>query len=172
MKCLCCGKPLSTDEFETGWHTKCIKRFFGMEEIPSTMRDESIFENLAIESINIGMTVPGVQRKLPIYFGPQTGEQISKYYSNRFGFIIKPQVVNFEALPEAEHLVMGMAQSVGISVVPHALIKTGNEYSYITKRIDRSVHQKSTVMLAMEDFCQLDLHLTENKYYGSYERCA
>ena len=27
-------------------------------------------------------------------------------------------------------------------------------------------------MLAMEDFCQLDLRLTEDKYRGSYERCA
>ena len=27
-------------------------------------------------------------------------------------------------------------------------------------------------MLAMEDFCQLDLRLTRDKYHGSYERCA
>ena len=27
-------------------------------------------------------------------------------------------------------------------------------------------------MLAMEDFCQLDLRLTQDKYRGSYERCA
>ena len=26
--------------------------------------------------------------------------------------------------------------------------------------------------LAMEDFCQLDLRLTQDKYRGSYERCA
>lgn len=29
-----------------------------------------------------------------------------------------------------------------------------------------------TAMLAMEDFCQLDLRLTQDKYKGSYERCA
>ena len=27
-------------------------------------------------------------------------------------------------------------------------------------------------MFAMEDFCQLDLRLTQDKYRGSYERCA
>ncbi len=27
-------------------------------------------------------------------------------------------------------------------------------------------------MLAMEDFCQLDGKLTEDKYHGSYERCG
>lgn len=27
-------------------------------------------------------------------------------------------------------------------------------------------------MLAMEDFCQLDLRLTQDKYKGSYERCS
>lgn len=32
--------------------------------------------------------------------------------------------------------------------------------------------RKTVYMLAMEDFCQLDGKLTEDKYYGSYERCG
>jgi hypothetical protein len=41
-------------------------------------------------------------------------------------------------------------------------------YAYITKRVDR----KNGQMLAMEDFCQLDGRLTQDKYRGSYERCG
>ena len=89
------------------------------------------------------------------------------------GFILKPQVAEFSSLPEAEHLVTLMAERSGLSVVPHALIRMNREYAYITKRIDRStLSDTSFVLLAMEDFCQLSLRLTQDKYKGSYEQCA
>ena len=88
------------------------------------------------------------------------------------GYILKPQVTQFEALPEAEHLVMAMADALGIVTVPHALLKGSGEYAYITKRIDRLFEKSEVQMFAMEDFCQLDLRLTQDKYRGSYERCA
>jgi serine/threonine-protein kinase HipA len=46
------------------------------------------------------------------------------------------------------------------------------EFAYITRRIDRVKVGKITKMLAMEDFCQLEGRLTDDKYKGSYERCA
>ncbi len=83
------------------------------------------------------------------------------------GYIIKPQTEEYEALPEMEYLVMQMAQISGIKTVTHALLSlSDNSFAYITKRVDRRDGQ----MLAMEDFCQLDLRLTEDKYRGSYER--
>ena len=88
------------------------------------------------------------------------------------GYILKPQVAEFEALPEAEQLVMTMADIAGISTVPHALLKGKNSFAYITKRVDRLFQNGQMEMLAMEDFCQLDLRLTQDKYKGSYERCA
>ena len=88
------------------------------------------------------------------------------------GFILKPQVDEFEALPEAEQLVMCMADIVGIVTVPHALIQNNGSYAYITKRIDRKISKDNVQLIAMEDFCQLDLRLTQDKYKGSYERCA
>uniref|UniRef100_UPI003FEE94C1 HipA domain-containing protein n=1 Tax=Eubacterium sp. TaxID=142586 RepID=UPI003FEE94C1 len=45
-------------------------------------------------------------------------------------------------------------------------------FAYITKRVDRLFQNGQMEMLAMEDFCQLDLRLTQDKYKGSYERCA
>lgn len=156
MNCLCCGKPLRSDDMEIGWHKGCIKRFFGTARFPEIEIDEKAIEFLAAESANKGYTVPGVQKKLSLHSG----------------YILKPQVEDFEALPEAEQLVMCMADAVGISTVPHALIKGSGSFAYITKRVDRIFNKDNVQMLAMEDFCQLDLRLTQDKYKGSYERCA
>ena len=62
---------------------------------------------------------------------------------------------------------MTMADMAGIS-----LIKGKTGLAYITKRVDRNISDNKIEMLAMEDFCQLDLRLTEDKYRNSYERCA
>lgn len=90
------------------------------------------------------------------------------------GYILKPQTKEYEYLPEAEYLTMQMAKKFGIKTVPCALIKmnSGGKLAYITKRIDRVFVDGKMQMLAMEDFCQLDERLTEDKYKGSYERCA
>ena len=61
---------------------------------------------------------------------------------------------------------MSMADITGISTVPHALIGNNGNYAYITKRADRITNTDRTAMLAMEDFCQLDLRLTQDKYKG------
>lgn len=74
-------------------------------------------------------------------------------------------------MPGMEYLVMQMAQVNGIKTVPYTLLRLhpqDNAFAYITKRIDRADNQR----LAMEDFCQLDGRLTEDKYRGSYERCG
>ena len=84
------------------------------------------------------------------------------------GYILKPQTKEYEKLPEAEFLVMKMAEEVGIKVVPCALVRMDGSYAYITKRIDRLGDTK----LAMEDFCQISERLTEDKYKSSYEVCG
>ena len=89
------------------------------------------------------------------------------------GYILKPQVQEYTALPESEHLIMLMAEAAGLSVVPHGLIPMAGGYAYITRRIDRMITPDSPeILLAMEDFCQLSLRLTQDKYKGSYEQCA
>lgn len=172
MNCLCCGKPLRTENTQSGWHKSCIKRFFGTTELPEIAIDEKTLEILAAESTSRGYTVPGVQKKLSLHLLSEERKPRLTLVNYPTGYILKPQVTEFEALPEAEHLVMCMADAAGISTVPHALIMGNGSLAYITKRVDR-VFQKNTVqMLAMEDFCQLDLRLTQDKYRGSYERCA
>ncbi len=169
-RCLCCGKPLN--EGECNWHKSCLKRFFGTDKLPDIKIDSKTLMDLANKTVSKGFTVPGVQKKLSLHLSHEKKVSRLTLVDYPSGYIIKPQVGDFERLPEAEHLAMAMAKKSGLSVVPHALIETGIGWVYITKRIDRVCRGKSVCKLAMEDFCQLDLRLTADKYKGSYERCA
>ena len=172
MNCLCCGKPLSAAEEQSGWHKRCVRRFFGTAAVPEIEIDERALERLASESTNKGFTVPGVQKKLSLHLLSEGKKPRLTLVNYPTGYILKPQVEQFEALPEAEQLVMSMADAAGIRTVPHALIRKDGEYAYLTRRVDRVIGKDTVQKLAMEDFCQLDLRLTQDKYRGSYERCA
>ena len=177
MKCLCCGKEFtpkaSIEEVGIGWHKKCVKAFFGNGKLPLLDISEETLKRLAEESTNKGFTVPGVQKKLSLHLTEGTSPRLT-LVNYPTGYILKPQTEEYETLPEAEYLGMQMAKQVGIKTVPFALIEMNNkgELAYITKRIDRAQVDGKMQMLAMEDFCQLEERLTEDKYKGSYERCA
>lgn len=173
MNCLCCGRPLQNDD-GSHWHKACVRRFFGTATLPEIAIDEDTLRALADETVGQGYTVPGVQRKLSLHLHSEGRHPRLTLVNYPTGYILKPQVAEYEALPEAEQLVMSMADAVGIPTVPHALIRDGDRLAYITRRIDRvpASDAGQSGMLAMEDFCQLDLRLTQDKYKGSYERCA
>lgn len=175
MNCLCCGKPIIDNapeqEKNTQWHNRCVKRFFGTKTLPDIEVSEEVLEQLAVESTNKGLTVPGVQKKMSLHLDNSGATPRLTLVNYPTGYILKPQTKDYPCLPEAEYLVMQMAEKAKIKTVPHALIRIkaqDNSFAYITKRIDR----RDGKMLAMEDFCQLDGRLTEDKYKGSYERCA
>ncbi|EMB26573.1 HipA domain-containing protein [Treponema denticola] len=172
MNCLCCGKPIKDNNESTGWHKTCIKKFFTTTVIPEIEITDSVLEELAKESTNKGYTIPGVQKKLSLHLSKEVYPRLT-VVNYPTGYILKPQVKEFRALPEAEHLVMSMADKAKIRTVPHALVKSKDSYAYITKRIDRVFSKDSNVkLIAMEDFCQLDLRVTQDKYKGSCERCG
>ncbi|MBQ3417874.1 MAG: HipA domain-containing protein [Ruminococcus sp.] len=175
MNCLCCGKPITDkateQEKNTQWHNRCIKKFFGTKAQPDIEVSQEMLEWLAIESSNKGLTVPGVQKKMSLHLDSSGDRPRLTLVNYPTGYILKPNTPDYPCLPEAEYLVMQMAEKAGIKTVPHALIRIkaqDDTFAYITKRIDR----RDGKMLAMEDFCQLDGRLTEDKYKGSYERCA
>ena len=181
MKCICCGKDLpnnaTAEERSTEWHGRCVKKFFGTDVLPDIDVSDETLRRLAIESTNKGFTVPGVQKKLSLHLTDDkvVGKPRLTLVNYPMGYILKPQTEEYAALPEAEYLVMSMAKAVGIKTVPLALIRMNGKYAYITKRIDRvqpKGRNQAVQMLAMEDFCQLDGRLTQDKYKGSYERCA
>lgn len=170
MNCLCCGKPLKTENSPYQWHQSCIRSFFSTSKFPDIDVSEEILNQLAIDSTNKGYTVPGVQKKLSLHLTKDNEPRLT-LVNYPTGYILKPQTQEYPALPEMEYLVMQMANLSGIKTVPFALMRLpsqNNAFAYITKRIDRENGQ----MLAMEDFCQLDGRLTEDKYRGSYERCG
>ena len=177
MTCLCCGKKFTQkalpEELESGWHKKCVKIFFGSQKLPVLDVSEETLKRLAEESTNKGFTVPGVQKKLSLHLTEENSPRLT-LVNYPTGYILKPQTEEYETLPESEYLVMQMAKQVGIKTVPFALIKMNGQgdLAYITKRIDRVTVDGKKQMLAMEDFCQLEERLTEDKYKGSYERCA
>lgn len=171
IRCLCCNKEIvNPTEYETQkhWHERCIKSFFGVRQLPEIACSEEELERLANLTVNKGLTVPGVQKKLSLHLS--TDDKIARLTIVDYpaGYILKPPSEDFSFLPEAEYMVMKMAEAARIKVVPNALIHMENGYSYITKRIDRV----NGALLAMEDFCQLSGRLTEDKYRGSYEGCA
>ena len=168
-RCLCCGKPLRTEN-EYGWHMSCIKTFFGTSKFPDIDVSKEVLNQIAIDNTTKGFTVPGVQKKLSLHLSKEDNPRLT-LVNYPTGYILKPQTDEYIALPEMEFLVMEMAKASGIKTVPYALIhlpSQDNAFAYITKRIDRENGQ----ILAMEDFCQLDGRLTEDKYRASYERCA
>lgn len=173
MICLCCGKPIrSQTSAPDRWHKACIKRFFGLDKLPEISISNETLEWIANETTNKGYTVPGVQKKMSLHLSREEKARLTLVgYPSRY--ILKPQTKEYRALPEAEQMIMCMADAVGISTVLHALIHSGNEYAYITRHVDRvSVPDQPVRLLAMEDFCQLTYRLTNDKYQSSYERCA
>ena len=172
MRCLCCGKVLPSNRSESGWHTSCIRRFFGTKALPEIQLNEETLLALAARSVAKGYTVTGVQKKMSLHLTKDDRPRLT-LVGYPSGYILKPQETDYPHMPEAEHLTMCMAEAAGISAVPHALIRENDGIAYITRRIDRPEPGKDlSWALAMEDFCQLDHKPTEEKYLGSYERSA
>lgn len=176
MKCLYCGKEIKANamnsELENRWHKSCVKKFFGIPDMPLLEISPDLLNKLARETINKGFTVPGVQKKLSLHLSTEKESRLT-IVDYPTGYILKPQTDEYSNLPEFENLAMQMAKVTGIKIVPQALIKCNNEYAYITKRIDRELDNSHNVqMFAMEDFCQLSERITADKYKGSYEKCG
>lgn len=174
-RCLCCGKPFKTHTAKLeqdiySWHFSCMHNFFGTSQFPDIDVSEEFLNKIALDSTNKGFTVPGVQKKLSLHLSKDDTPRLT-LVNYPTGYILKPQTDEYNALPEMEYLIMQMAGVSGIKTVPYALLRLPSQndsFAYITKRIDRENGQ----ILAMEDFCQLDGRLTEDKYRGSYERCG
>ena len=160
-RCLCCGKELRNGN-EYGWHSACVKSFFGTTKFPDIDVSKKTLNQIALDTTGKGFTVPGVQKKLSLHLSKEENPRLT-LVNYPTGYILKPQTDEYSALPEMEYLVMQMAKVSGIKTVPFALLRLhsqGNAFAYITKRIDRIDGQ----MLAMEDFCQLDGRLTAVSY--------
>lgn len=169
-KCLCCYKPLNAGEVD--YHPRCAKRMFGTAVAPSLPYTREEIGKLAQVVVEKHVTVTGVQAKLSMDLTHDRNDMPQRLtiVGVMGRYILKPQTELFHCLPEIEDLSMHLAEAARIPAVPHALIRfEDGELNYITRRIDRTDDGKK---LAMEDFCQLAEHLTEQKYLASYELIA
>lgn len=123
MICLCCGKPIKNKEAAScGWHHSCIKHFFGTTRLPEITISNEALEWIANETISKGYTVPGVQKKLSLHLSKEEKARLT-FVGYPSGYILKPQTNEYRALPEAEQMIMCMADAAGITTVPHGLIQ-------------------------------------------------
>ena len=175
MRCLYCGKEIkdsaSAHEKEHRWHSRCMKSFFGTSRMPELDISEEKLEELANSTVNKGLAVPGVQKKLSLHLSTDAESRLT-IVDYPTGYILKPQTEEYDNLPEFENLAMTLAKIAGIKTVPNALIRSNGKFAYITKRVDRVIDPDDMQMYAMEDFCQLAERLTADKYKGSYEKCG
>ncbi len=152
------------------YHPKCIKAFFGTTFAPSLPYRLDEMEKLAKQSVELSITVPGVQPKLSLGWIKTVLEaghigRLTIMDALEGLYILKPQNTQYNQMPENEHLSMKLAELFKIEVVPSNMIRLASgELCYITKRIDR---KKDSSKIHMIDFLQI-LEL-ENKYLGTME---
>jgi len=172
-KCLFCYKDIEDEEFmKYEFHKSCSRKYFGKNTPPILDYTQSEMLELAQKVVKSQRTVTGVQPKLSLSSKKMTEDSAIERFTivGLWGkFILKPQTVLYEQLPEIEDLTMHLAELSKIKTVEHSLIRLkSGELAYITKRIDRLKNKK----LHMEDMCQLTERQTEHKYKGSHEQVA
>ena len=168
-KCLYCYEKLPKGAID--YHTHCAEAFFDQKEVPILPYNFSEMEKLAQDIALQSITVPGVQPKLSLGW---INSEIEDGHKGRLtilnaldgNYILKPPNTHYPEMPENEHLSMKLAESLGIHVVPHNLIRLlSGELCYLTKRIDRDPNGTKIHMI---DFLQI-MEL-EDKYKGTMER--
>ena len=166
MKCLKCNLELQSEN-EKLWHKKCIRDFFGTNELPTIdVNFDEIEETLV--SIKEKQDITGVQKKLSLHLIKNDKNARLTLVNKPAGYILKFESKSSKMAID-EFVTMTLAKIFEIKTVPFGLIKLSNgKYAYITKRIDRV----ESLKIHMEDFCQLSNKITEQKYQGSYEYCG
>ncbi len=169
-KCLYCYQQIDAAS-DGDYHPKCIKAFYGTTQAPALPYRLDEMEKLAKEAVSLSVTVPGVQPKLSL--GWMKGV-LDDGHNGRLTimdaleglYILKPQNLQYDQMPENEHLSMKLAELFKLDAVPSNMIRLASgELCYITKRVDR---KKDNSKIHMIDFLQI-LEL-EDKYLGTMEQ--
>lgn len=143
---------------------------FGITELPVLILDKDLLNDLAKTTVNNRISVTGVQPKLSVELEDVKGAEKRLTIVGLWGnYILKPQNIHYEQMPEVEDLTMHLAEIFKLNTCQHCLLKASDgQMVYIAKRFDREKGQK----IHMEDFCQIGEFQTEQKYNSSYERCG
>lgn len=165
-RCLYCYRPL--EDGEKDMHASCVKKFFGIKEMPRLDYTTSELDKLAEQIIHRQTSLTGVQPKLSLHLSEHEGSKRLTIVGLWGSFICKPQTSLYPMMPEVEDLTLHLAELAKIDVVPHTLMRMAdNTCCLLIRRIDRTADGQK---IAMEDMCQLTERPTEHKYKSSYER--
>jgi len=140
------------------------KRLTELKDLPFTK------EELLLEAAERSdkMSIQGVQAKLSAILSVKNST--FEIVDTKGTYILKPQNVLYEQLPENEDLTMKLASTVGIEVPLHGLIYAqDSSLVYFIKRFDRYGKNKK---YPLEDFAQLSLSNRDTKYSSSMEKVA
>jgi serine/threonine-protein kinase HipA len=166
-RCLYCYGPLNE---EKDLHKRCSQDLFGTDTPPVIPYSIEQMSDLARDVVERRVAVPGVQAKLSMSLVKAALEK-SEYRLTVVGalggnYILKPPSDRYPEMPQNEHLTMRIAEAFNIPVVPSSLIRLASgEFSYITKRVDRTDMGDKIHMLDM-------FQITEayDKYKSSLEK--
>ena len=166
-KCLYCYQRV---EHEGDFHVKCCMEFFGTSTPPIIPYTIDQMADLAKDIVERSVAVPGVQPKLSMSVVKETRENTNTRLTvvGALGgqYILKPPSDKYREMPENEHVTMRIAEAFGIGVVSSSLIRLASgEFSYITKRVDRTANGGKIHKLDM-------FQITEayDKYKSSMEK--
>lgn len=170
-RCLYCYQELASGEKD--FHPRCSKAFFGTEQPPELNYSLEQMMELAINSIQRSISVPGVQPKLSLTLVKDTVQDGHRDRLTIVGalggnYIFKPPHTDYPEMPQNEHVTMRIAEAFGLPVVPSSLIRlSSGELAYITKRIDRTNKGEKIHMLDMFQILE-----AFDKYKSSMEKIS
>lgn len=142
------------------------KNITDLKDFPYT-RTEQIGQTQVMAA---ALSIQGVQPKLAVTLN--ANEEAFEVASAGGTYILKPQNLLWNSLPENEDLTMRLAKSVKLEVPLHGLIycKDGS-LSYWRRRFDRpSLKSPGRLKYACEDFAQLSGANRKTKYQGTMEK--
>ncbi len=114
------------------------------------------------------LSIQGVQPKLSARLALK--DQAMEIVERKGHYILKPQHLEYPAVPENEDLTMHLAAAAGIEVPVHGLLYGADDaVTYFIQRFDRGPRDRKH---PQEDFAQLLGEERETKYGSSMERVA
>jgi len=163
MRCLITYQP-SSDCYSPEGLKHINRNLKRLEDLPFTQEALRLEAAARVEK----MSIQGVQPKLSARLNISQGE--FELVDHRGKFILKTQSTDYPELPENEDLTMKLANTCGLEVPLHFLVKgSDNQLTYVIKRFDREGWNDK---VAMEDFAQLSGLSRETKYNSSMEKVA
>ncbi len=159
-RCLCCHKPVETNE---RYHPRCLKRLFNTTYPPKIPFGVADLPGLIIKAEG-RMSISGVQAKVSIRLDKTTGTIEAVVEGG--AYILKPESDRFPMIAQNENLCMNMAEELGMRVPPHGLFAMSDgKLCYIIKRFDRAADGRK-----LPNETAFQIIGSTDKYAGSLEQ--